>query len=300
MLANWPLLAIRIAESIVFLIVAIAAVIAVVVPLVVSLGLSGATSAANPTAAAEMFLNALASHWLILVYILAVITLFVIVLLAVHSFVVAGCARVYVDAEKRARLLPKPSRDDLNAFTVEKWLQGGREAWWTVFWIYNIAWTFASLLILVPFVVVLAVILVVRENAAAMAITGCLGAILAVLFIVPIAIVTGIWTQKAIADCAAGDVGAAGALRASWAEFRNDLGRHLAVAAVMIVVTFAASMVFSSFSALGSLGEHAPATYSIMMIPVQFSASIANSIFSAAVGAWFLACFAALAVESRP
>lgn len=299
MLANWPLLMIRIAESVVFVFIAIAAVIAVVIPLVVSLGLSGAPGAANPADAAQMFLAALASHWLIFVYILVLVMLVVIVLLGIHSFVVGGCARVYVDAERKAQRLPTPSREDMNAFTVEAWLRGGRESWWPVFWIYNIAWTFASLIILVPFVVVLAVILLVRENAAAMAITGCLGAIVAILFIIPVAVVTGIWTQKAIVDCAARDLGAADALRASWTEFRSDLGRHVAVAAVMIIVTFAASMVFSGFSALGSLGDRVPATYSIMMIPVQFSASIVNSIFSTAVGAWFLACFSVLAVESR-
>ena len=50
---------------------------------------------------------------------------------------------------------------------------------------------------------------------------------------------------------------------------------------------------------VGSMGTmanfgHQP---TLAMVPIQFSTSILNSIVGAAVGAWFLACFAALAVE---
>jgi len=77
-------------------------------------------------------------------------------------------------------------------------------------------------------------------------------------------------------------------------EFRADVGRHVAVTAVMLIVSFGVALVVGSMSAMVSLGHHPGG---LMMIPMQFSSSILNSIFSAAVGAWFLACFAALAVE---
>src|SRR5439155_13537227 len=136
-----------------------------------------------------------------------------------------------------------------------------------------------------------------HENAAAAAITGCVGLVFSILFMIPVAIVMNIWVEKAIVDCVARNSGADTSLRNAWSEMISDAGRHIAVAAVMFGVTMAASTVFSTFSTMG--GFSSDSRLNIMLMPVQFSASIANGIVSAAVRAWFLASFAALATESR-
>jgi hypothetical protein len=296
MLANWPLLAIRIAETVLLAMMAIVAAVALVVPILMSIGFDQ-SSFENARDAMETILNIVTNHLPIIIYVLVMISVVLLVFVAVHSFVVAGCVRVYVDAERKNAQVSVPVRRDLRAFTGERWLDGGAKKWWTVFWIYNIAWGVGGLLMLLPVMILSAVVLFLRENAAAAAIVGCVGLVFSVLFMFLVAIATNVWAQKAIVDCVARGAGASASLRAAWDEILTDAGRHLAVAVVMIAVTIGGSMLFSTFSAMGSFRH--PAGVSIMLMPLQFSASIANGIFSAAVGAWFLASFAALAVESR-
>ncbi len=294
MVANWPLLIIRIVESVVLVVMAIVAVVAVIVPIAVSFGAGGSLPTGDPSDVMNLILTTIATHAVMILSILVMLLVVITVLLAVHSFVTAGSASVYVASIRQAAAIPVPSREQMNAFTTDRWFEGAKASWWTLFWIYNIAWSAGLLIMIVPFAVLTGAVIVVRENGAAAAIVGCAGAFLVFLLILPIAVVTGIWTQKAIVDCVARRTGAMDSLRVAWREFRADIGRHVAVAAVMLVVSLGVAMVVGSMSAMMSFG-HQP--NGLMMIPMQFSSSILNSIFSAAVGAWFLACFAALAVE---
>ncbi|HEX7421977.1 MAG TPA: hypothetical protein VF505_18985 [Thermoanaerobaculia bacterium] len=296
MLANWPLLIIRIVESVVLVVLIIVAIVAVIVPVAVSFGASNSWPAGDPGDAMNMILTIIATHAVMILYILVMILVVLTVFLMIHSFVTAGSASVYVASLRQTAAMPHATRDQMDAFTTDRWFEGAKATWWAVFWIYNIAWSVGFLIMFVPFAFLAGAVIVVRENAAAAAITGCVGAFFIVLLLLPIAIVTGIWTQKAIVDCVARRTGAMDSLRAAWAEFRADLGRHLAVAAVMVLVSFGAAMVVGSMSAMMSFGQH---PNGLMLIPMQFSSSILNSVVSAAVSAWFLACFAALAVE-RP
>jgi hypothetical protein len=293
MLANWPLLIIRIVESVVLVVMVIVAVVAVIVPIAVSFGAGNSLPTGEPTDV-NVILTTIASHAVMILYVLVMLLVVITVLLAVHSFVTAGSASVYIASLRQTAAIPVASRDQMNAFTTERWFEGAKAAWWAVFWIYNIAWSVGFVIMIVPFAFLAGAIIVLRENATAAAITGCVGVFFVVLLILPVAVVTGIWTQKAIVDCVARHSGAMDSLRAAWREFRADFGRHLAVAAVMLIVSFGVAMVVGSMSAMMSFGQHPSG---LMMIPMQFSSSILNSIFNAAVGAWFLACFAALAVE---
>ncbi len=296
MLANWPLLVIRIVESIVLIIMMIVAVVAVIVPIAVSFGAGSLLPSADPGDVAGLILTTIAAHIAMILYLLGLITVVLTVWIVVHSFVVAGSARIYVDSMQRTAASAVPTRAEMGAFTADRWFQGGKAAWWSVFWIYNIAWAIAFVIILVPFVIFAGLVVLLRENGPVAMVAGCSGLFLLFIFVLPVAVITGICTQKAIVDCLARGTGAMDSLRAAWREFRADLGRHLAVAVVMVVASFGVAMVVGSMSMFTSFGHHAPG---LMMIPMQFSSSILNSIFGAAVGAWFLACFAALAVERR-
>lgn len=293
MLANWPLLLIRIIESIVMIIIVIVAIVAVIVPLVVSVSGKTFPTVNDPGDVLPQVLAILSENLVLILYIQGIVLVVVTVWLAVHSFVSAGAVRIYVDSMQRTAALPIATRDQLNAYTTERWLEGGRMRWWSVFWIYNIAWGVAALILLVPLIALIALMIAFRANGPAAAITGCAGIFLLLIIMIPAAILTGIWTQKAIVDCVARGSGAMDSLRMSWREFKADFGRHLAVAAIMFVVSFGAAIAVSSMSSMASFG-HPPGLW---MVPLQFSSSIVNSIVGAAVGAWFLACFSALAVE---
>lgn len=295
-LANWPVIVIRIGEGIVLIGIVIGAVVAAVVPLVLSIGLSR-TSIENPADAPEAILEALAAHWMVFVYVFAIITVVMLLLVAIHSFVEAGCALVFVDGERRTAAMPTPLRAAFRSFTADRWIEGAKDGWWTVFWIYNVAWAVGGTIMLVPMFLVLFAVLLLHGVPAAAVGVGCLGLVVCGMFMFVVAIVTNIWTEKAIVDCMARNSGTMDSLRSSWHELKTDAGRHIAVAVVMIAITFAGSMLLSSFSWIGNFNHNAG--LNIALIPLQFSASIAQTLFSTAVGAWFLASFAALAIDRR-
>lgn len=294
--ANWPLLLIRIGEGIVMMLLAVGAVLAIIIPLVVSLGLN-ATTFENPAGLAEMLAGTLADQWMVIVYVIAVVTLMLTVFVAVHSFVEAGSARVYIDGERIAGPATLGPRDRFKVFSADRWLEGGKRDWWSVFWIYNFAWAVASLVILVPFLFAAALIFIVREEPAAMAGIGCLAAAVLIFFTIGVVVVTNIWCQKAIIVCAARTHRAIGALGEAWREFRADAGRHIGVALILFLLMMVGTGVFASISAMTGISD-SPA-FALAVMPIQLIGSFANTIFSTIMAAWFLACFAALSVDSR-
>ncbi|HUP46482.1 MAG TPA: hypothetical protein VM779_13335 [Thermoanaerobaculia bacterium] len=295
-IANWPLLLIRIAESVLFVILAIAAVVAAIVPVVVSLGVQSA-SVGDPADAAAFILGMLADRWVVIVYVIAVVTIMLVIFVAVHSFVEAGSARVYVDAETAAGAVPNAPRERFRAFTSERWLAGGKNDWWSVFWIYNLAWGVAGLILLAPLLAMLALMFAAREEPAAVVGITCVGLALFVVFFIAVAVITNIWCQKAIVVCVARTHRAVGALGEAWREFRADAGRHIGVALILFLLLIVGSGVFASLSAVANINDSLG--FQLALMPMQMVSSLVNSVFSAIVSAWFLACFAALAVEKR-
>lgn len=292
---NWPALLIRIAESVVFVIIAVAAVFALIVPLFVSIGLSH-LDLANAEDAASALVRLLVEHWMILVYVALLATAVLIVFIAVHSFVQAGLAHIFGDAERAAGALPV-SRIRLRAFNIDRWLEGGWRSWWPVFLIYNIAWTFAGLVMLVPLIVVVALMLLARQSGAAVAV-GCLGLVASFFVIMIVAVLTGIWTQKAIVLSVLRRLGAIDSLGDAWRDALGDFGRHFAVAFVMLVIVIGGTSVISTFS----LAFSVPASHPFVMLafsPIRILLSFVSSAFSAAVANWFLASFVALSAEER-
>ena len=292
--ANWPLLLIRIAEGIAFMILVVVAVVAAIIPIAVSIGVTDIDirTIDDP---AELMWSLLASYWTVILFLFGLVTVMLVVLVAIHSFVEAGCARVYVDAERVAG--PASSRDAFRVFSADRWMAGGRRDWWPVFWIYNLAWGFAGLLLLGPPVVLLALILVLRENPALAAGVGCLGLAVTIPFFITVAVVTNIWCQKAIVLCVDRIHGARESLGEAWREFKLDAGRHIGVALILWVLMIVGSMMFATLSA-GS-GFYDTPGFSLAVMPMQLISSFINTIFSAVMTSWFLASFAALGVEGR-
>ena len=291
--ANWPLIAIRIGEGFVFAAIVVATILAAVVPILVSAGLTQGFDYRDADNVAQFIGALFIEHWVLLLYLFALVFLLLGVLIAVHSFVEAGCARVYVDGERGAAL---------RAFDFGRWLRGGAAGWWTVFWIYNLAWSVGCLVLLAPLTVTIAALLLVDATAAQLLIR-CAGLGFTFLLWIPTAIVIGIWVHKAIADAVARNLGAVDALRAARGEFRLDFGRHLAVGVVMMIIGFMAAMVVSGvgfpFSLAG--GNHnvrgSLDLLPLFLAPVQIMVSLVQSVLSAAVSSWTLASFVSLAEE---
>jgi len=295
MLANWPLVLIRIGEVVVLTAIAIAAIVATLVPIFVSAGLSK-VDWSDTEHAPEALAEFLVSHVMLFVWVFLAASVVLLVFVAVHSFVEAGAAQVMIDADARAGDAPPAQRARFAAFTFDRFLAGGVRGWWTVFWIYNIAWTIAGLIILIPLLFALAGMLIVREPVPSLVI-GCGALLLTAVLGAILAVITSVVSIKAIIDALAHGLGAAAALRAAWREMRLDFGRHAAVALILIVVSMAVAGVFAT--AGFSYSFHRTPTIGLLFAPVRLATSLLNMAVSAAIANWLLGSFAAIAGERR-
>ncbi|HJQ40185.1 MAG TPA: hypothetical protein VKB93_23830 [Thermoanaerobaculia bacterium] len=299
-LANWPLSAIRLAEMFVFALATVVTIFAMLVPILVSIGIRIAELSTPDQFEAAM--TTLVEKWTLFVWFGAGILVLMLVFVLVHAYVEAGCARVLVDADRAAGPVVVGPRQRYRMFTMDRWLAGAKEGGWSVFWIYNGAWALAALILLIPLIPVAVLMFVFQDNPAVAAGVGCLGLLIFVLIAIVVGITTGMWTKRAIADWAAHRSSARTALATGWRAVKTDFGRHILVALAVIVIAMAASSVASSFSMFGGMGgsfRH-DASFNFVMMPLQFIGSLLSFVVSAFIGNWYLASYAALAVESKP
>ncbi|HYC92600.1 MAG TPA: hypothetical protein VEO54_25555 [Thermoanaerobaculia bacterium] len=297
-LVNWGLIIVRLVEVVVLVAITIAAVLAMVVPILLSIGLRMADITTPDQIESTML--TLLERWSLLVFIFLGLLLLTIVLVALHSVVDAGCARVQVDADRMAGPAVDGPRSRYHAFSMARWWAGARDGWRTVFWIYNFAWGLAGLILLLPLLPTLALTIVLRENEPMAIGIGCLGLAVSLLLLIVVGVVTNIWTNRAIADWAVARKGAAAALSGAWAAIKADLGRHVVIAVAMVVLAIAGSTFFSSFSYFAAFGEmmHQTSVINFFTIPLRLLGTLANWGFSSFVASWILGAYAALAVEN--
>jgi hypothetical protein len=297
-LANWPLIAIRLVETVIFFIVTFVAVIAIVVPILVSIGLNLANMT-TPDEVANAIFN-LGTKWVLLLWILLGISVLLVVFVAIHAFVEAGSARVYVDAERAAGPAVEGPRSRFRVFSMERWFAGARDGWWTLFWIYNIGWTIGSAILLVPLLPTAALMHSLQDAQPGAAVaTGCLGLLLTLLVFFLVAIITTIWINRSIADWAVRRAGTRDALAAGWTAVKADFGRLFLIALAVFVVAMAGSTFFAGFSFFSAFGGafSDSSTVTVMMLPIRLIATLCSSAFSAAVSSWFLAAYSSVATE---
>jgi len=285
-------MALRIAENIVFAVLIIASVIAAVVPLLVSIGLS-AFDVQKPEETAAAVGTALIAHLAVFLWIFFGAIVLVFLLLVVHSFVMAGCAQTFVDAERAGGAGVAP-RARLKVFSMERWLSGGKHSIWTVFWIYNITYGTTMIIVLVPLVIALAAMLAFHDQQAVLVCVGCFGIAAAAFLGVIACVVAAIWSLKAILLAVERNLGALDATKVAWAEAKADFGRHFAVAFILFVISFGGAMTIGMFSVFFSVPVAHNAYMSLAFAPARMVISLFQSAFGAAIGMWMLASFAAL------
>ena len=309
MLANWPVILLRLGEAVLLAAVAVGLIMAILVPVLVSAGMSK-IAWEDIDSAQEAILTFLTANALLFVWILIAISFALLVFVAVHSFVEAGAAQIFLDAERAAgphpafgHPLPAARGEGLGvrrtrfaAFSMERWMLGGRRGWWTAFWIYNIVWTIAGLILIIPLLLAIAVMLIIGDAMASI-ILGCFVLVIVMLMAIAIAIVTNALAVKAILDSLAYSLTARDALRMAWRELRTDLGRHAAVVGLLMVVAMAVAGIVSSASLGFSFSRSV--SWTLLFAPVRLVLQFANTALSAAIANWMLGSFAALVSERR-
>src|SRR4029078_10278839 len=113
--------------------------------------------------------------WVIVVYALVVAMVVLAVFIAIHAFIDAGTAQVLVDSARN---------DAAPSFNMDRWLAGGRSAWWAVFWIYNAIWSVAGAVLLVPLAATLVAMFAVAGDAVRIVI-ACSGLALTFVLLLP-------------------------------------------------------------------------------------------------------------------
>ncbi len=299
--ANWPLILIRLAETMAFFAIAIASAMVILAPILVSLGIDLARIDLEAAEDLEQVFSTFAGKWMMLLWVLAAVTVLLIVFVALHSLVEAGSARVYVDAERVAGPADAGPQSRFRVFSLDRWWAGARDGWWTVFWIYNLAWGLAGIILLIPLAPTAIVTLMFgRENPGVALGVGCLGMMVSVVVMIIVTVVTSIWVNRAITEWAANRTGAAASLAAARRGFGADLGRHILIAVCLFLVALAGSMFFSSFSIFAGIGElvgrHSSRAF-MVTLPLRLIGTLLSSIFSAGVTSWFLAAYSSLTVE---
>ena len=260
-----------------FLGLIVAALIAVIIPFAASVGMGNMSDV-------ETLVNAIMQRWVIIVYALIVAMAVFVLFVAIHAFVDAGTAQVLIDSERN---------NAAPSFNIDRWLAGGRSAWWPVFWIYNAIWSVACAVLLVPLVATLVGMFAVTADAGRVVI-ACSGLVLTFVLLIPIGALAAIWTQKSIVVCVARNAPAAESMRAARLEMQSDLGRHLVVAVIVIVVSIGGASLISMISMPLSFAREVDALSIGFLAPVRIALSFVQSIFSAAVGTWFLASYVGL------
>ena len=294
-IANWPVIVLRLAENLVFAAIIIGSVVAAIVPAAVAAGLSK-DDILNSTDPGGAVVEWMIGHLMLFVWIFALAFVVLGVLIAIHSFVEGASTQIYVDGERNSLRGGVSGRAGFNAFSIDRWLAGGAASWWRIFWLYNFAWSVGLLFVLVPLIFTIGGMLVISDSVGKIVI-GCAGLVIAVMVMVPVFIVTSIWCTKAITICVARSLPARESLRLGWRAFRMDLGRHLAVAVIIFVVMLALNSLFSGFSIPFTITEHKLPTAAIMFAPIRLVAGVFQSVASAAVGSFLLACFVSMTEE---
>jgi hypothetical protein len=290
-IANWPVIALRIAESVVLIGIVIVAIIVAIVPAIVAAGLSK-DEVMNSSDPAGAIVGWVIGHLMLFVWMFALAFIVLGVLMAVHAFVEGGTAQIYVDAER----LPASGRDSFRAFSIDRWLAGGAASWWRIFWLYNWAWSVGLLFVLIPLTLTIAGLILISDTAGKL-VVGCVGLAIAILILIPVAIVVSIWCAKAITICVARSLSARESLRVAWRAVREDLGRHLAVAVIAFVVSLALNSAVSAFSIPMSISSHHLPSLELFFTPVRLASGIVQSMVSAGIGCWLIACFVSMTEE---
>jgi len=292
-LANWQLLFIHFAENVLLLMIILGAGLATILPIIFSIAWHPPSSFES----AEDIRDFVLSHIGVLLYVFAVVTVISLIAIAIHSFVVAGVARVLVDGNRRAD--SALTRDRFRSFRFEDWLDGGRREWIAVFWIYNFVYGLVGLIAIIPFCLIAVIevfALFAEMNVAAIAV-GCIGIPIVLFLAIFSSVLASVWSRKAIIVCVEEQRGGTDAMRSGWRQARADMTRHFGVAFTLFVISVGGGGLISMVSLMFSLPAMAHGG-GIVLFPVRILLSAVSAVFSSAMGLWSIAAFAALSEKS--
>lgn len=294
LIANWPLILIRIAEQVALVLGVVLMIAAMIAPFFLAGAFELFDSLENPDEVLEQIMSF--ESLLTIAASLAILLVGSILLLAVHAFVESGVTGCYIDGERSAAGA-NPPRRSFAVFTPERWLRHARARWWHVFLIYNITWGIFGIIVMLPLAVAAAIVAVGRENPFAI-VAGCAVAVAAIFGLILIGVLVSLWTHIAVA-CA---IVRSGSVRESLRLSVTSLRRQWLAYLIAFVVTFAVSggvgmVMFFMSTVAGALASLPHA--GIAFVPLQILVSVAQAVASLVVSSWLVAAVAAIVTSQE-
>ena len=296
-LANWPLLLVRLGEAFALVVAGLALLALFALPAIAYVGITSLPHF-DSLEDVERLAPLLLSYWGVALYAVVAASIVLMILVAVHSFVEAGMLRIYVDGERAAGMGAEAPRDRYQRYTFERFWAGAKSAWLTIFWIYNAIWGVWGVAVLLPLLPTLVGVLLLREEPTTALGVGCVGIAITLLVMIPTTILCSLWSTKALVTAVARNSGTRDSMRIAWREVRSDFVRHFVVTLIVIVVSMAASSFVSSFGYVAGLSRSG--AFRMIMIPMQLAIWILSTFISGATSSWLAASYAAITPESKP
>jgi hypothetical protein len=293
-LANWPLLLIRIAESVAMIVITLAILAGAVVPIAAAVMGGSLTDIVTGAVDPEQVLRSVSP--LLAVYLLLVVSLVVFVAVLVHSFVQGGIVGSYLEAERSAPAAAA-TRADFRVFTPELWWSEAKRNVWRFFWIYNVVWGVWSLAILLPLLPLIVLVVLFSESPAAIVVA--IGGLIAILlFAIGLAIVVFLWSQVVLIDAARLGTGVFESISGSWDSMRGRLGTIILVGGIAFALSMVVGSIVAGFSFVFEAAGMVPGL-GLALVPIQILLSLINSAVSTLFGSWMLAALAAALARPR-
>lgn len=291
-LANWPLMLLRLAEGVVAAIVIVIGIVAAAVPVIFLFGIH-----ADEFRTPEEFFSFYAANPATVLGAITVAALvfgvILIVAVAVHAFVQAGSIGIYLEAETSAP--PDAQLAAFRRFDFARFLDYGRRAWLPIFWIYNLVWGAFGVVILIPLMFILLVMLLYKDVTPVI-VVGCLVAAFVAIVSIVAAILLDLWVQVATVLAVRTGRNARQSLRDSVALARRQFALLLLAIAVRFGVSFASQAVFSTFYFGIGAASSAPFV-GLILIPFHIMLVVAQMAISFVVQHWFIAAVVAISVK---
>jgi hypothetical protein len=283
--ALWPLLLVRLVESIVIMIVIVGGGLLSLIPIGVSLAFDDIeTWVDDPEYVAEWLLSNVGT----VAYLFVAVLILAGIAVLIHSYFEAGVASTYLDYIRSGSTFTW--REGWDRFSLDTFTQAALSRGWSVFLVYNIVWGVAGGVLLIPLGLMLAVLLVFRDSPAAIGFT-CLGLVFVFVVGILASIVATVWAQVAL-TLAAGE--RRGPVEAS--GLAGELMRaRLGVTILTLLIVYAVIIGISSVTSTANIGLSVLAEMpGAAMVALAFQAVLflVNSVVSTVLGLWKAAVWA--------
>lgn len=292
--ANWPLMLIRVAEQVAMVVLILAGALLLLIPFIMTGVFSDLSELQGDPA--QIALGFFLANPLAIIGALIALTIVITAVMALHAFVQAGTVGIYLDSASGATVL-RPVSDALTSFSTESFISYGKRFWWPVFLIFNVIWGIFSILLLAPVSGAILLFMRMQEHPQALA-WGCSLLVLFFLILVVAGLFATVWSDVAVALSIRRSLGVRESLQAALTLMMRRFLDLLMVIVILIAISIGVTIVFAGILGIIGIVSMLP-LMAILTLPIQIVLSLLQSIASVFLSCWFLAAVVAIVAEEE-